>query len=61
MKARELGRILRAMGAEERAVPNHKGEDIRKGTLAAIEASMEPCLGRNWLRKIIGEGRWRAP
>jgi predicted RNA binding protein YcfA (HicA-like mRNA interferase family) len=73
LKAREIMRILRAMGAEERAgkgshvrftlgacsttVPNHKGEDIRKGTLAAIEASMEPCLGSNWLRKIIGEGR----
>jgi len=66
-------RILRALGAEERAgkgshvrftigacsttVPNHEGEDIRKGTLAAIEASMEPCLGRNWLRKIVREGR----
>ena len=70
-------RILRAMGAEERAgkgshvrftlgacsttVPNHKGEDIRKGTLAAIEASMEPCLGPDWLKKIIREGRRRWP
>ena len=70
-------RILREMGAEERAgkgshvrftlgacsttVPNHKGEDIRKGTLAAIEASMEPCLGPDWLKKIIREGRRRWP
>jgi predicted RNA binding protein YcfA (HicA-like mRNA interferase family) len=69
-------RILRAMGAVERAgkgshvrftigacsttVPNHKGEDIRKGTLAAIEASMEPCLGRDWLKRIIRDGRWRS-
>jgi predicted RNA binding protein YcfA (HicA-like mRNA interferase family) len=65
-------RILRALGAEERAgkgshvrftigpcsttVPNHQGEDIKKGTLAAIEANLEPCLGRGWLKKIIREG-----
>ena len=66
-------RILRALGAEERAgkgshvrftigtcsttVPNHQGEDIKKGALAAIEASMEPCLGRNWLRIIVRGSR----
>ena len=73
MKARELMAILRRLGAAERAgkgshvrftigscsttVPNHKSEDIKKGTLAAIEASLEPCLGKGWLKKIVREGR----
>ncbi|HSN15464.1 MAG TPA: type II toxin-antitoxin system HicA family toxin [Anaeromyxobacteraceae bacterium] len=67
MKPRELIRILRLLGAEERAargshvrfgvgacnttVPNHKGEDIKTGTLHAIEKDLEPCLGKGWLKK----------
>ncbi|AKF06099.1 hypothetical protein DB32_003248 [Sandaracinus amylolyticus] len=31
-------------------VPSHKGEDIKVGTLHAIEKTMEPCLGKGWLR-----------
>ena len=30
-------------------VPAHAGEDIKPGTLRAIERSMEPCLGKGWL------------
>ncbi len=67
LKARELIRILRALGAEERpgkgshirfrvgtcftTVPNHQGEDLRAGTVRAIEANLEPCLGPGWLRR----------
>ncbi len=65
--------ILRRLGATERpgkgshvrftvgacntTVPNHKGEDLKTGTLHAIEASLEPCLGKGWLKKIIREGK----
>ena len=31
-------------------VPAHAGEDIKTGTLGAIERSMEHCLGKRWLR-----------
>lgn len=31
-------------------VPIHAGEDIPPGTLRAIERSLEPCLGKGWLR-----------
>jgi predicted RNA binding protein YcfA (HicA-like mRNA interferase family) len=67
LKARELMRILRALGAEERAgrgshvrfrighcftvVPNHRGEDLKVGTVNGIEADLEPCLGKSWLKK----------
>ncbi len=73
MKSRDLIRILRQLGAVERpgkgshirfslgacntTVPNHKGEELKTGTLHAIEASLEPCLGRGWLKKILSEGR----
>jgi hypothetical protein len=30
-------------------VPIHKGEDIPRGTLRAIEHDLEPCLGKGWL------------
>ena len=30
-------------------VPIHKGEDIPRGTLRAIERDLEPCLGKGWL------------
>lgn len=71
MTARELIRILRAVGAEEvrkgkgshvrfrlgacsTTVPVHLGEDIRLGTLRAIERQLEPCLGERWLRRYLG-------
>jgi predicted RNA binding protein YcfA (HicA-like mRNA interferase family) len=31
-------------------VPVHAGEDLRTGTLRAIERDLEPCLGKGWLR-----------
>lgn len=56
---------LRALGAAERTgkgshvrftygacattVPNHKGKDIKPGTLKAIEQQMEPVFGKDWL------------
>ncbi len=73
MRARELMRILRALGAEERAgrgshvrfriatcfttVPNHKGEDLSIGTVNGIESDLEPCLGRGWLRRMRSKER----
>lgn len=73
MKARELIGILRRLGAVERAakgshvrfsvgpcnttVPDHRGEDIKTGTLRAIERDLEPCLGKDWLKKAIREGQ----
>ena len=32
-------------------VPNHKGEDIRPGTLSAIEKQLATCLGEKWTTK----------
>lgn len=29
----------------------HAGDDIKAGTLRAIEKQLEPCLGRGWLTK----------
>lgn len=57
----DLGcRVLRQSGSHVRVespdgrcdttVPVHKGEDIKRGTLRAIERDMEPCLGKGWLR-----------
>jgi predicted RNA binding protein YcfA (HicA-like mRNA interferase family) len=62
VKARELMAILRRLGAAERAGKGSHvrftiGPCIKKGTLAAIEASLEPCLGKDWLKKIVREGR----
>jgi predicted RNA binding protein YcfA (HicA-like mRNA interferase family) len=69
VRSRELIRILRALGAEERAgkgshirfrvgtcftvVPNHKGDDLKVGTVNGIEADLEPCLGRDWLKHAL--------
>ncbi|WP_205627057.1 type II toxin-antitoxin system HicA family toxin [Sandaracinus amylolyticus] len=66
MKASEVERILKSRGATMArqkgshrvwkigtctvVVPSHKGEDIKVGTLHAIEKTMEPCLGKGWLR-----------
>jgi predicted RNA binding protein YcfA (HicA-like mRNA interferase family) len=66
MTARELLKILRAHGCVAVrqkgshlrvecgncavTVPVHKGEDIKTGTLRAIERALEPCLGKGWLK-----------
>lgn len=31
------------------SVPVHKGEDLGKGLVKAIQRAMEPCLGKGWL------------
>lgn len=65
MKAAELLKLLRKMGCEEirqggshvrvqcgkcfTTVPVHKGEDIGKGLLRAIERDCEACLGKGWI------------
>lgn len=65
MTARELRKILKAHGCVElRQKGSHlfvqcgkcttvvvvkKGEDLRTGTLRAIERQLEPCLGKGWL------------
>lgn len=36
-------------GACQGVVPVHSG-DISVGTLRSIEKTMEPCLGKGWLR-----------
>jgi predicted RNA binding protein YcfA (HicA-like mRNA interferase family) len=61
----DVRRILRGLGCTEvrqrgshlrvrcgscfSTIPIHKGEDIPKGTLRAIERDLENCLGRGWL------------
>jgi predicted RNA binding protein YcfA (HicA-like mRNA interferase family) len=30
-------------------IPVHAGEDIKTGTLKAIEKQLEACLGKGWL------------
>lgn len=65
MTARELLGVLKRLGCTIEAgkgshvkvrcgkctsvIPAHKGEDIKKGTLRAIERQLEPCLGKGWL------------
>jgi hypothetical protein len=34
-------------------VPNHKGEDLKVGTVNGIEADLEPCLGKDWLKLAL--------
>lgn len=66
MRARELLRILRSKGCTvskgkgshvkvecgrcRSVIPVHQGEDIKPGTLRAIERQLELCLGKGWLR-----------
>jgi len=68
MQARKLLQILRERGCIElrqkgshirikckhcfSTVPNHNAEDLRLGTLRQIQKDLEPCLGREWLKKI---------
>lgn len=65
MKAREVVARLRELGCEERkgkgshvvftfgacrtTVSVHRGKDIKKGTLRAIEKNLEPVFGAGWL------------
>lgn len=42
-------RFVSPCGKCATTVPLHRGEDIRTGTLHAIERDMEPCLGKGWL------------
>jgi predicted RNA binding protein YcfA (HicA-like mRNA interferase family) len=65
-----LLKILKSLGCEEvrqesshvrvrcgrclTTVPVHAGEDLGKGLLRAIERSLEPCLGKTWLKRIPG-------
>ena len=67
MRARELLRLLRQLGCEEvrqkgshvivrcgsctTVVPVHAGEDLKTGTLVAIERQLAPCLGKGWLKR----------
>ena len=67
MKARELLRLLKQLGCVEvrqkgshvfvqcgtctTVVPVHAGEDLKPGTLKAIERQLEPCLGKGWLKR----------
>jgi predicted RNA binding protein YcfA (HicA-like mRNA interferase family) len=66
MRARELRQILKSRGCVEvrqsgshlfvqcakctTVVPVHPSEDIRPGTLRAIEKQLEACLGKGWLK-----------
>src|SRR5262249_17312224 len=67
MTSRRLRRILNELGCVEvrqvgshlrvecekcrTTVPVHAGEDLKPGTLRAIERDLEPCLGKQWLRR----------
>ncbi len=67
MKARELLRLLVSLGCVMvrhrgshvlvrcgecmTVVPVHAGEDLKRGTLRAIERQLEPCLGKGWLKQ----------
>ena len=67
MRTRDLLRLLRHRGCEEvrqrgshllircgectAVVPVHAGEDLKAGTLRAIERQLEPCLGKGWLKR----------
>jgi predicted RNA binding protein YcfA (HicA-like mRNA interferase family) len=32
------------------SVPFHRGDDLGKGLLGAIQRDLQPCLGERWLR-----------
>lgn len=42
-----------ACGRFNTTVPNHPGEDIKRGTLGGIESDLEGCasFGKGWLTK----------
>ena len=67
MTARDLRKILKSLGCVEvrqksshlvvqcgqclTVIPVHKGEDLGKGLLRAIERDLEACLGKAWLKR----------
>jgi predicted RNA binding protein YcfA (HicA-like mRNA interferase family) len=69
MRVRDLLRIIKKLGGEVvrqrgshirirlgncyTTIPDHGKEDIKKGTLHGIEADLEPCLGKGWLKKWL--------
>jgi predicted RNA binding protein YcfA (HicA-like mRNA interferase family) len=67
VRARKLLRLLKDLGCVEvrqkgshiivrcgactSVVPAHAGEDLKVGTLRAIERQLEPCLGKGWMER----------
>lgn len=65
MTSRELRKLLKSKGCVEvrqtgshlrivcgkckTTIPVHKGEDLGRGLLKAIEKQLAPCLGDGWL------------
>lgn len=43
--------IIVRCGACTSVVPAHAGEDLKVGTLRAIERQLEPCLGKGWMER----------
>ncbi len=53
-KLRQVGshaRFACSCGRHATTVPMHAGEDLGPGLLRAIERDLEPCFGKNWLRR----------
>lgn len=42
--------VQRPGGCQTVVIPVHRGQDIPIGTRRAIERSLEPCLGKGWMR-----------
>ena len=67
VRAKDLLRLLKRLGCVEvrqkgshvivrcgnctSVVPVHAGEDLKIGTLKAIERQLEPCLGKGWMSR----------
>jgi len=50
VEVRQVGSHLRVeCGTCRTTVPVHRGEDLKPGTLRAIERDLAPCLGERWL------------
>lgn len=45
---RQKGSYLIIRCGNRTATPVHSGEDLKPGTLRAIERQFEPCLGKGW-------------
>ena len=41
--------IVRCPGGCQTTIPVHRGQDLPKGTVRAIERQLERCLGSRWL------------
>jgi predicted RNA binding protein YcfA (HicA-like mRNA interferase family) len=42
-------RFVSSCGRCHTTVPDHGGQDLKRGTLHGIEKDMEPCLESKWL------------